>query len=184
MTSEQRYVLHAYNTTQNVMVQGRNCEAFAVNCLKPYFVKEIESNQENINLFNAYVQDQLSSNPITQKACEAFKCALSDKRTLNLSDLKVHLKSCHSKPTLESPQVMKALKIHSKKTDEIVQLPDNNQTPYLPPLAESETTVINLLSCKNCDFTTSEEPSLQAHCKISHETNVPSEALSVSVNLS
>ena len=67
MTSEQRYVLHAYNTTQNVMVQGRNCEAFAVNCLKPYFVKEIESNQENINLFNAYVQDQLSSNPITQK---------------------------------------------------------------------------------------------------------------------
>ena len=27
ISSEQRYVLHVYNTTQNLMVQGRNSEA-------------------------------------------------------------------------------------------------------------------------------------------------------------
>ena len=32
-----RLVLHAYNGTQNLMVQGKDHENFAVNYLEPYF---------------------------------------------------------------------------------------------------------------------------------------------------
>ena len=35
-----RFVLHAYNSTQNLMVQGRNYEKFATDCLKPYFLEK------------------------------------------------------------------------------------------------------------------------------------------------
>ena len=37
VVNDDRYVLHAYNGTQNLMVQGRNYENFALNYLKPFF---------------------------------------------------------------------------------------------------------------------------------------------------
>ena len=41
IVNDDRLVLHAYNGTQNLMVQGRNFENLAVNCLEPYFQSEI-----------------------------------------------------------------------------------------------------------------------------------------------
>ena len=43
-----RLVLHAYNGTQNLMVQGKNYENFVKNCLQPFFVKKIEQSLNEI----------------------------------------------------------------------------------------------------------------------------------------
>ena len=36
-----RLVLHAYNATQNLMIQGKNHENFAVKYLEPMFLEKI-----------------------------------------------------------------------------------------------------------------------------------------------
>ena len=41
-----RLVLHAYNTSQKIMVQGQNYENFAMNCLEPFFKDKIEETIE------------------------------------------------------------------------------------------------------------------------------------------
>ena len=47
LVDNEKLVLHAYNTTQNVMIQGKNRENFVLNVLEPYFRKEIEAKSEN-----------------------------------------------------------------------------------------------------------------------------------------
>ena len=39
--NEERLVVHVYNTTQNVFVQGKSFANFVANCLQPYFTKRI-----------------------------------------------------------------------------------------------------------------------------------------------
>ena len=51
MFNDCRLVLHAYNSTQNLMVQGKSHEHFAVKVLEPYFREKIKSSidsKENI----------------------------------------------------------------------------------------------------------------------------------------
>ena len=40
MVGEIRLVLHAYNSSQNLMVQGKNHDTFVVNCLEPFLKSE------------------------------------------------------------------------------------------------------------------------------------------------
>ena len=47
-----RIVLHAYNGTQNLMVQGKNYVNFAVSCLEPFFTEKINAKIENVDKFN------------------------------------------------------------------------------------------------------------------------------------
>ena len=44
-----RLVLHAYNSTQKLMIQGQNYESFAVNCLAPFFTTKIEEKFEFVS---------------------------------------------------------------------------------------------------------------------------------------
>jgi hypothetical protein len=57
--NDERIVLHAYNSTQNLMVKGKNFVNFAVKCLQPYFTKKIEESEDFIVQFNNNVQDML-----------------------------------------------------------------------------------------------------------------------------
>ena len=41
LVNSNRLVLHAYNSTQNLMVQGKTHEKFAVNCLVPFIGQKI-----------------------------------------------------------------------------------------------------------------------------------------------
>lgn len=61
MANNDRLVLHTYNGTQNVMVQGKNYENFAVNCLKPFFTHKIDCSLDIITKFNNDVKDTLGS---------------------------------------------------------------------------------------------------------------------------
>ena len=47
LVKNSRLVLHTYNSTQKLMVQGQNYEEFALNCLKPFFKEEIEEHIEH-----------------------------------------------------------------------------------------------------------------------------------------
>ena len=47
-----RLVLHAYNSTQNLMVQGKYHENFAINCLKPLLDTKIKESSEQIMKIN------------------------------------------------------------------------------------------------------------------------------------
>ena len=67
MSNDQRYVIHAYNTTQNLMIQGKNCEVFATNCLEPFFTGKIDTVLSKINLFNKHIEENLSSNQLPSK---------------------------------------------------------------------------------------------------------------------
>ena len=55
--NKNRLVLHAYNSTQNLMVQGKQFENFAVNHLEPFFTERINASIENIivNYKKAYI---------------------------------------------------------------------------------------------------------------------------------
>ena len=57
--NNERLVLHAYNGTQNLMVQGKNYESFALNYLEPYFTQKIGVSLENIEKFNRNVKEML-----------------------------------------------------------------------------------------------------------------------------
>ena len=52
LVNNEKLVLHSYNTTQNVMVQGKNRENFVTYVLEPYFRKQIELSMDKISVFN------------------------------------------------------------------------------------------------------------------------------------
>ena len=54
LANNNRLVIHIYNGTQNLMVQGKNYEAFALNCLKPYFQDRIEDAIDEITKCTVY----------------------------------------------------------------------------------------------------------------------------------
>ena len=57
--NDERIVLHAYNGTQNLMVQGKNFANFVGKYPQPYFSKQIVESQDLIRRFNSNVQDML-----------------------------------------------------------------------------------------------------------------------------
>ena len=59
MANNDRIVIHAYNGTQNVMVQGQNYEKFALECLEPFFIQQIQVSKEEIFKFNNDVKNSL-----------------------------------------------------------------------------------------------------------------------------
>ena len=72
-----RLVLHAYNGTQNLIVQGKNYANFAVNYLEPFFSKKVNEDLEEIEKFNSNVKEMLGQkktalNPRTKSAMSSF----------------------------------------------------------------------------------------------------------------
>ena len=99
MFDTHRIVLHCYNGTQNLMVQGKQFEKFALNCLKPYFSQKIEDAGDEIDGFNAKVQIALGKpkNKIkNKKEHKKFPCPHCKVKSSTVGDLKMHLKSSHS----------------------------------------------------------------------------------------
>ena len=95
----QRIVLHAYNGTRNLMVQGKYFENFALNILEPYFSKMIEESGDRIVNFNNQVKNVLGR-PNTRiknkRNSKKFNCTQCKVKSSTLGDLRMHLKSSHS----------------------------------------------------------------------------------------
>ena len=101
-------VLHAYNSTQNLMVQGKSYNNLALNVLEPFFSKHIEKSIEKISNFNAKVRDNLApKKSLKSRTKEPHKCPQCNIVSKTSGDLKVHMKTCHTKPCINSPKKKK-----------------------------------------------------------------------------
>ena len=103
-----RLVLHAYNSKQKLMVQGQNYEKFALGCLEPFFKEKIDDTIEEINKINENIKESLSMDKDykIEKSCP--QCELVSNSS---ADLKRHMKSCHTKPSISSPPRHKVQKV-------------------------------------------------------------------------
>ena len=91
LANNDRIVLHTYNGTQNLMIQGKNHENFAVNCLQTHFTEKIDASVNKIDQFNCNVQKMLgpSKPAINQRpgGSKPFLCAECKVKTTTIGDL-------------------------------------------------------------------------------------------------
>ena len=162
MANNQRFVLHAYNGTQNLMVQGKNYEQFAVNCLRPFFLKKIQESLDDINKYNINIKEVLSVKPL--KANKQFKCPQCESIATTNTELKAHMKTCHTKPGISPPRykVPKILNENISLVD-ISTKEDEKLDPEIRlPLIEDAP------FCNFCDFDPTDQKELEEHMKIIH----------------
>ena len=76
LVNGEKVVIHSYNSTQNVMIQGKNRETFVMNVLEPYFRQKIEASVDQINRFNKEVKDSLS-----EKSTIIYNCPHCEVKT-------------------------------------------------------------------------------------------------------
>ena len=118
-----RLVLHAYNSTQNLMVQGKNYENFGLKCLQPFFVEKIELTKNRIIKVNNDVKEAFGPrNGLRAKPEMPFSCPQCDVKAKTNGDLKVHMKSCHTKPGINSPNKNKVMKISDEHCDDDLKM--------------------------------------------------------------
>ena len=169
-----RLVLHAYNGTQNLMVQGKNYENFAINHLQPYFLQNIEQSLDKIMNFNNVVKDKLKTKkPDKLKSEKPYKCAQCERKLSTIGDLRLHMKKCHTKPGLNSPKKSKALKTtilltQNSLNDDTKILDTTAIQPFIPEVEE-------LFNCNICDFDSENTEELNKHNKLIHSQEIVSE---------
>ena len=201
MNGNDRLVLHAYNGTQNLMIQGKNYEHFAIDVLAPYFSSKIEESLEKIVNFNSHVKEQLGpKKSLKMKSIKPYGCPQCNVKTKTPSDLKVHMKSCHSKLGINSPKRNKIMRVLNEdisivtvdkdlehesvsntKTDNLKQNKTEKDiaSSVFLPLVE------DLLLCSICEFDTLLQEDLNEHMSTIHgkltSTNVPEKEKSITI---
>ena len=176
MHKNDRLVFHAYNGTQNLMIQGKHYEHFALQVLEPFFSKQIQEALDKITNFNSKVKEHLGpKKSLKIKANKPYNCPQCNTVTKTQGDLKVHLKTCHSKPSINYPKRNKLLKILNEDTsiidDEkslevetklaITYIKDTTAPPVLP-------LVEDFFHCYICDFDSLLKEDLNAHMEAIH----------------
>ena len=164
MVENERIVLHAYNSTQNLMVQSKNHEHFAVSCLKPFFLEKIKFASEKITQFNTGVIQSLEPDRVKVKSFNCPQCAVKNS---SMGDLKVHMKKCHTKPSLNSPHRNKVLKL--AVYSESSPVTDNSIVPVIPNYTSSPRV------CGKCEFSSENYEEFACHIENSHGSIVNSE---------
>ena len=197
MVNDDRLVLHAYNGTQNLMVQGRNYDKFALDCLQPFFRNKIEPAKENITKFNNDVKDALGATKVVKrKPKKSYNCPQCETKALTTGDLKVHIKSCHTKPGINSPKRskiskivdedtylasdndVKMIEIDSETEDDAVEMRENKN--HDDQVLDTSNTSINIFECTLCEFSSGNENELKTHNEVKHKNMSEVEPVKVS----
>ena len=156
-----RITLHSYKTTQNLMVQGKTHEEFVCDILEPYFRKMIEKAMDSNNKFNDEVKEQFSPK---QKMGSTLNCQQCDVQATTKANLRVHLKTCHTKPEIKSPQRKKMLKLtHGGSPSKILKHQD-----------------ATLFKCSHCEFHSNTEDILNKHVTVIHDKSANDGANTIS----
>ena len=181
--NDSRLVLHAYNSTQNLMVQGRNHQNFAVSCLEPFFKMKIEESSDKITELNANIKEAFEQNiRDNAKVQKTRHCPVCNFQTNTHVALKVHVNSCHTKPKLESLKQSKVLKSISPIrggliSSSVVTLDDGSKDAMHSPILE----VLDLFSCDLCEYDTASSDELHNHMNSIHAQTVTSKPNTPSV---
>ena len=162
LVDNNRLVIHAYNSTQNVMVQGKCRENFVFNILEPFFRQEIDINISNIKKFNEDVKESIClSKEKRTKISVSLTCPYCGKKSSSKNSLRTHLKACHTKPELASPMKRKVIKL----SNEISMLPV--PSPEVVTQSVGENAVI--FKCTTCEFHTNNKEELVEHKAKEHQ---------------
>ena len=163
MVDKSRIVLHSYNSKQKLMVQGQNYEKFASNCLEPFFKKKIDETLDQITKINDEIKESLS-NKESSKIEKAFNCPQCEIESCSKADLKVHIKSCHTKPSLSSPPKNKVPRVLQE--DLSISAIDEHEILAL----ELEETQEEQHGCdwESCGYTSKNRTDLRKHFEDEH----------------
>ena len=169
LVNTNRLVIHAYNSTQNVMIQGKYHKDFALSCLEPYFAKMIDQSLDKIAKINNEVKETLGKKKDGRtKNDKPHNCPQCLVTSTTIGDLKKHMKICHTKPGLNSPGRKKA-----KKLVDDMDL-DNTTPKGIEMTANIEVRNIfqpdveDLLQCDYCDFDFTIKKELDMHKETIH----------------
>ena len=144
--------------------------------MEPFFRVKVEASLEKIEQVNDLVKQKLG-----QKITKSFKCPKCEAEASRKCDLKVHLKSCHTKPGIDSPKRRKAIKyqnlngsvLNDLKTnymnDDVKNTTDDVDRPTHYP---SQVEVEDLFSCYTCDFDTDNKDELTNHVGLIHNQDI------------
>ena len=161
MSNSCRLVLHAYNSKQKLMVQGQNYENFTMNILEPFFQEKIEETIEKITKLNDDIKNSLE-NKNQHKIEKTFNCPQCGVIFCSNGELKVHIKSCHTRPSLNSPQQNKVPKI----LQEDISFSILDENPILA--VENETPRSQGCVCQLCGHASTDEKNLRDHTEEKH----------------
>ena len=168
-----RLVLHAYNGTQNLMVQGKNYEKFAINCLQPFFVQRIEQSKDQIKNFNNCVKEAFGTKSTARiKPEKPYNCQYCEVKPKTIGDLRLHMKKCHTKPALTSPNRNKAIKFDKVGNSPLIIEERKEEKNTINGIGKIMIDVEDLISCKKCDFDTSAKQELDEHMELIHGQNL------------
>ena len=100
------------------MVQGKNYENFAVNYLEPYFTERINADIDNIVKYNSDVRSVLGKSKQATKVIKSkpFNCPHCKVKLTTIADLKMHIKSSHSKVVMKNQVKQKNNRIMDEGT--------------------------------------------------------------------
>ena len=171
--NDSRLVIHAYNSTQNLMVQGKNHENFAVGCLEPFIRKKIEESREQIVKTNNDIKETLLVET-QSKAKNNRNCPLCNYETNGHVDLKVHMKSCHTKPNIISPKRNKILRTNNSTLKELIYCQDPLPLKRGPSakIGMLMPEVQDLYSCDICEYTSITRDELKIHTNSLHSQDI------------
>ena len=163
MVDKSRIVLHSYNSKQKLMVQGQNYEKFALNCLEPFFKKKIDETIDQIKTINDEIKESLS-NKESSKIEKVFNCPQCEIESCSKADLKMHIKSCHTKPSISSPPKHKIPRVFQE--DLSISAVDEDEILAL----DLEETQEEQHGCdwESCGYTSKNRNDLQKHFEDEH----------------
>ena len=169
-----RLVLHAYNGTQNLMVQGKNYENFAKNCLQPFFVQNIEKSLNKIKQFNNDVKQTLGSKNVNKIKSDnkPYNCQYCEVKPATIGDLRLHMKKCHTKPAISSPNKNKALKFVSDANTPVKAMEKEVDSKSTNVVGKVVLDVVDLVCCEKCEFDAEDQYELDKHMESVHGQNI------------
>ena len=192
MVNDDRLVVHVYNGTHNMMIQGKNYDKVALSCLEPFFRKQIEISKDKISKVNNDIINCLDPKKAINR--KPFDCPQCRVKATTVGDLRIHMKKCHSKPSLESPKRRKAIKFNVSDMKMIEMVPNPDDTfadevsheknksgddieitqvvPFMPEVPD-------LLICSTCDYDTTEQEDLDNHLTSIHGLKLMEKVVSV-----
>ena len=163
-----RIVIHVYNTTQNIMVQGKNFADFAICHLQPYFMNEISKSEGIIDQFNKNIEDMFGGKKISKQKSQTkkpFSCPNCKVKSSTVADLRMHMKMKH---TLSGRNQIQNLTV----LNEDISILDDSLDDSTKVTIEETTNIPEkaALKCdwKPCDFKSTLRNDLTKHIEDEH----------------
>ena len=182
-----RIVVHSYNSTQNLKVEGSGYAQFIQNYLAPFAQDTINGIGLAIEAYNKAVINAFTVNkPIKAKSCRSvkglkqlpnFSCKRCEYSSRNIASLKKHKIAKHT--NIDDSQDLSCLSVkHSTRNnsfaeDEKLLCEDISLTAIIDKAHEvdAERSEIILFACKFCNTKFEADDALKNHTETEHQVN-------------